>query len=598
MDKNRDACHSGDKKKEFLTDNASFALKYFFAAMLLYACFACSRHEAELLRKVETIVEQQPDSAFRLLNTILFPEDMSESLFHKHSLLMLQAKDKSDRNITADTIIFAAKDYFARKKNFPDAAAAAFYAGRVLYEQGKAEKAIDAYNEAERLAEQTDNYNLQGLIQGNLSILYRKHFSFDESIIRGKKAIEMYIKAQNHKNEISALIVIGDCFLLKNEIDSAFRYYNKSINLAYVHQIPELQAAARQNIGVAFRKTGEYSIAKKYLNEALTFKVDSIEKARIFMNLATVYSLENKLDSAKFYIKKSLNLNIREPALSGSIYFSLSKIEEKEGNYKEALKYFKQYTQYVANQVDNNKSKALLELNEKYDFEKLKTENRELKRKRQIMIVTLVFIGSLLVFSFYRKSVRRKNMVLELNQKIETLQNMATNYRTADENTRKIILQQYAIMKKATLFKNNINDVQANDGKYLLKKLNEIIFNFDSLYKIMNLTQDGLYNNIHNHYNLDELNFRVCCLLCEGFRNQEIAVILNLTANMVEKKRTAIRKEIGIPIRGNIKDFIYKDLLEKDDKNEKIAAKKSISDFRIFVILRELLFQKRKNSRR
>jgi tetratricopeptide (TPR) repeat protein len=572
-----------------------------FLPVLLFAGVSCSDTEKVLI-DVESIVELQPDSAFHLLNSILFPEDLSERMFHKHTLLLLMAKDKSYRDITGDTVIFAAKDYFARKKIFNDAAAAAFYAGRVLHEQDKAEKAIAAYLDAEQFAEQTVDYNLQGLIQGNLSMLYRKHLSPDESIIRGKRAIEMYKKAQNHKNEISSLILIGNCFLLKKDIDSAFRYYNKSINLADNHKISELQASARQNIGVAFREIKKYANAKKYLNEALTFKIDSVETARIFMNLSKVYSDENKLDSAKFYINKSLKLNIREVALSGSIYFTLSKIEEEEGNYNAALQYFKNYNEYVAQVVKENKSKALLEVNEKYDFEKLKNENIKLVINKQQTIIILcitIILASFSIFILCIEWIKSKKLVLELTQKIETLkkmaadyqskdekmaadyrsknekmatdyrsknEKMAADYRSKDEKIRNIILKQYDIMKKVALLETNSNYAKA-DSKYMLKKFNFIVYgnedvDFDSLYKVMNLARDGFYEKIHDQYAnlITDQEFRVCCFSCEDFSDNEISIILKMTVNMVRKRRTEIRKKLKITDSGNIHNFLVEHL--------------------------------------
>jgi tetratricopeptide (TPR) repeat protein len=598
--------------------------------VLLFAGVSCTDTE-KVLTNVESIVEQQPDSAFHLLNSILFPENLSERMYHKHTLLLLKAKDKSDRDITDDTLIFAAKNYFVRKKNFNDAATAAFYAGRVLHEQGDSEKTLAAYREAETLAENTDDYNLQGLIQGNLSILFHDQRIYKESISREKKAIEMYKKAQNHKNEISALILIGDCFLLENEIDSAFWYYNKSINLADDRKISELQANARQNISVAFWKTGEYPIAKRYLNEALTFnKVDSVEKARIFMNLSKVYTLENNTDSAKFYINKALDFNIRESALLKSSYLSLSEIAEQEGDYEAALQYFTQYNKYVANQVDENKSKALLELNEKYDFEKLKTmNNKRVIQQQSTTIVLFIIILSVSVLAFFChiKSVRNKKKFLKTKQEIEILKLMADKYSKATEEEieslkleaekqskdtkeeikslkleaekqAKATEEEIESLKSEHQKKDNFLAVkifggfkiiklisslitkQNPDQKELIKFLNRIIYGQDCpdweiLYQTINRLKNGFYDLIREQYNnLETMEFRVCCLSCEDFDDTGIAFILGLTTSMVQRKRSDARKKIDAPPYSNIHAFFIENLKEKGNFTE-LNTKKS-----------------------
>ena len=96
-------------------------------ALLLTICSCSEQKEVnDILLKVENIVEQQPDSALQLLNTVLFPENLNKAMYNKYYLLLLQAKDKSYKDITSDTVIFAVKNYYIRKKDFSNAAIAAF----------------------------------------------------------------------------------------------------------------------------------------------------------------------------------------------------------------------------------------------------------------------------------------------------------------------------------------------------------------------------------------------------------------------------------------------------------------------------------------
>jgi hypothetical protein len=68
-------------------------------AVSLFFC-ACSRQakDVNILSEAENIIEQQPDSALQLLNTVLFPEDLNKSRFNQYNLLLLRAKDKNEDN--------------------------------------------------------------------------------------------------------------------------------------------------------------------------------------------------------------------------------------------------------------------------------------------------------------------------------------------------------------------------------------------------------------------------------------------------------------------------------------------------------------------
>jgi tetratricopeptide (TPR) repeat protein len=303
--------------------------------------------------------------------------------------------------------------------------------------------------------------------------------------------------------------------------------------------------------------------------------VDSVEEARIFLNLAKVYTLENKLDSAKFYINKSLNFNIREQDLLRSIYFSLSKIAEKEGNINEALKYFKQYNKYVANQVD--KTKAFLELNEKYDFEKLKTENNKLvinQQRTAIISFIMILFASFAVFVFYWISRRNKKLFLESKQEIKTLQMMTEKYLMAaqeeienlklkhQQNDGLFALKVVEGLKITTLIDRLIRNTNPKKER-LIQQLNMFAYGQNSLdwtilYQAINEIKHGFYNLIYTKYqNLDVMEFRVCCLSCENYLDDtDIAFILGLSIYMVQRKRSDARKKMGTKTRNIYAFFI------------------------------------------
>ena len=124
---------------------------YLLINVLLLISYACSQQQGvnDILVQAENIVEQQPDSALQLLNSVLFPEDLDKSRFNKYNLLLLQAKDKDYKDITSDTIIFAVKNYYLQKKDNLNAAMAAYYCGRVWHERNNMNEAVKAYMEAE-----------------------------------------------------------------------------------------------------------------------------------------------------------------------------------------------------------------------------------------------------------------------------------------------------------------------------------------------------------------------------------------------------------------------------------------------------------------
>ena len=550
----------------------NYPFSYLLISLSLITAYSCSRQKGAnaIIVQAESIVEQQPDSALRLLNTVLFPEDLSKSLFNKYNLLLLEAKDKSYNDITSDTVIFAVKAYYAGKKDYPNAAKAAFYCGRVRHEQDNMDEAARAYMEADDIAGKTDNYNLKGLIQANLGILNYDHSSYDKAIELNKNAIAMYDKAKNYKNKIISLRTIGDCFLLNNKIDSAFQYYNESLILADSCKMTELQSDIKNSMGVAYREQASYKQAKKLFIEALALSNDSVEQARILLNIAQAYVHEDRTDSANFYFDKALAFSISDPALMRFSYLLRSKLAEKNDRYSEALNDYKEYYRYTAKVFDNEKNNKLLEVQGKYDYEKLKNAQNRLIIKQQsagiILFLSLLAAG-IVIYIFYRKSVRNKYLLAESEQKIESLQKTSDIFSKKNQGFHKVLLKQVGILKKTALLGIEFSQSQREEEKRILDRMNRIVYekntwDWDQLYQAMNEARNGLYERIRIKYpQLNEMEFRICCLTCEkNFPDKEIEKITGVDINSIHRMRPGLRKKLGMPERENFLDFFENEL--------------------------------------
>jgi DNA-binding NarL/FixJ family response regulator len=107
-----------------------------------------------------------------------------------------------------------------------------------------------------------------------------------------------------------------------------------------------------------------------------------------------------------------------------------------------------------------------------------------------------------------------------------------------------------------------LKDDEKQKGKKLLQKFNEVVYgertlDWDLLYKKMNTINNNSFDYIRNALpQLDELEFRICCLIYSDFKNTEIALALNYGVNTVQVKKSAIRKKLRITSYGNIRDYL------------------------------------------
>lgn len=547
--------------------------RFFILFLLLMPLFfSCSHHttkEDRMMNDAEKIVETYPDSAAGLLDSIK-PTRLNKKRYHRYMLLLLQAKDKSYQDITTDTAIFDTKNYYTHKHDLPNAAMAAYYCGRLRYEQKDYKKAMSQYLEAEKYAASIANVNLKALIQSAMGAVLSDQMLSAQALPRFRRAAKYFRQAGNEKNVMISYQLIGNSFLAKEQADSALFYFNKALRIAQKRKDIASIARIEQNIGILYKEVkGDNDMAKKNFFNAMQYMKGN-DYSRICLKLAGIYSNQNQKDSTEWYIQQSY-IHVQDKKdlyLMADIYMESAYIKEKEQNYKTALKNYKTYTDYVDSIYGQTKNAALLDMEKKYKLEQLTNKNMTLALEKQKIRfyssigIILSLVGLLF---YYRKYTLSKRQELEAEQKIYHLMDMARNFDEKEVSFRNVLLHQFNIIKKTATLKNYIHKEDKNSER-LLKKFNEIIYgeeklNWDILYKSINELHNGFFDRLREKYpDLNEDEFRVCCLTYTNFSSEEISIIMELRINTIQMKRSTIRKKLNIPPMGNIQHFLDESL--------------------------------------
>jgi hypothetical protein len=564
-----------DFKIEYTMTKISFFL--FFACICL-AFQSCNRNQKKveiLFNKVENIVEQQPDSALILLDSIQNPYELSKDQYAKYILLSVQAKDKAYQDIASDTLIFQSGDYFQKKNDQKNLALSEFYCARVLQSQEKFEEAMKTYLKAKERANKGKNVYLCGMSEFFIGELNYNKYLFDEAIIHYKNAFANFsLLEKKYKNQIAACSCIGNSYLLIDLPDSAFFYYNKGLELAKQCNDSIVQIDIIQNMGVAYLKVGNANQAKVLLKKALYLTKDSINKAKIYMNLAEVSLQENKKDSASYYTDLALGLSEDNNSLKSNIYKLLSEIEESSGNYQKSLDYHKQYSKYLASDFEEIENSNISDVQKKYDFELLQNANEKLVIQRLWIFIISILIITVISFFYYRNRTQNKEAMLTAKQQIYLLKEMVekrekdnhdsitmpkNNDDSDNKKLRDTLFKQLDIFKKISLLEAYLRDEEKEKGKEILKKVNDIIydsndqFDWELFYQPVNTLYDNFLLRLKNLYPaLDEDEILICCLSKIGLNNTEIALLTKKSnQNIIQKKKTVIRQKIGMTKQDN-----------------------------------------------
>ena len=143
---------------------------------------------------------------------------------------------------------------------------------------------------------------------------------------------------------------------------------------------------------------------------------------RIF-SLGDTYRYLKMYDSAYFYLNQAcLSPNIHT---ARSAYQALYYISQEEKDYKKAVEYSNKLWFYQDSIGKTDRNKALIEMQEKYDQQKIINENNlsQIKKDRiirnvLIALIILSFIIAITNYLYQRKIVSQKQEILEKEEKI------------------------------------------------------------------------------------------------------------------------------------------------------------------------------------
>jgi tetratricopeptide (TPR) repeat protein len=507
------------------------------AILLLFA--ACGQSDKEvvwLLGQAETAVEQNPDSALHYLYAVQNPEGLRKMRRMHYYLLLLQAKDKAGKDMSDDTIICAAKDYFLKEENFEKATLAAFYEGRVFTERKDTPRALQAFLDAGSMAEHITDAKRKGLIQYNTGwIYYTNYTEYHNAIVHLGKAVGYFQCSGDTAYRMETLKLQGTCFLLSEQPDSALLCQNKALEIAEARNDTANQAVIFHSISGIYWEKGDYPQAKIYAHRAR----DRGDSATIdaWLNMAYIHQGCHEYDSAAWYIRRIMSFCNPDSvsALSIATAYLTAKIAESKGEYREAMDYMNKYTALMDEMHKKQREQSIAGVREKYELALLEAEKQmlEIRTSRKIFRIALIIVVlCIIIYLLVIVCIRyRKHLV------------------KAKEKNRQLFYRQMALFKNKVLNKTNF---------------------WDELYAILNERHGGAMESLKKNLTEKDVTvgeFKICCFAFTSFSDKEIAACLQLSPDTVRSKKNDIRKKLGVSGRHSIKDFMTQKLRDAPDKD-------------------------------
>lgn len=559
--------------------------------LLLFATlFSCMRQEKPLpaeLSRAESVMWEHPDSALSILRSMPQSSLSSGKNYATWALLLAQARDKvygkrlpDSLNIpSSDELVQDAMDYFEKEDDLKRMAQAYYYKGQLLEDQKKLTEAIPLFLKSKDIMTRLDEPLFTYLICQSLGNTYRYQDLYEESLVQLKDAYQYALRSGNGERISYALSELGRTYVHINEMDSALFYFGKSLENAKRLGNLELEAMAMGELGFVYGKLRLYENALQYIRKEVDIKqeISCRELPQAYYGLGYVFFDAGQLDSSKVYFLKSLETD-NLYTIKGAYDF-LSKIEEEQNKYTDAIYYNKQYRIYSDSIYVLTHTYDLAELQARYDHERLLNIANSLQmEKLQILkIALLLIICLLIIILFYRIYIfKKERLLVSIKEKINVYEEkIKENELLIEKNNARIdslTLEQSKVVelnkinedlkKQNRLLHEQIEKRKQSLSSYFVKLGDQVPYFYrlkrirscphflkEEDWSVIRIWVNLQYNQYADRLEKDfpeftELDMQYCWLIKMGFTTSEIATCVAINSASSTKQKQRIKQRI------------------------------------------------------
>ena len=552
------------------------------AAVVLLSCSKADLETERTLADVASFIEERPDSALTILDTMDSFSLTTSALKARHSLLLAMARDKNYIDDTTDSIIAPAVSWYRRHGSADEKLLMNYYRGRIAMNAGDYETAMRWFADGSRFSEKARNKVWSGRLCNAKFQVYQHLFDSASAIDAALRSADYYAAA----GELS-------------------RYYDAINNVACVYEQLLDTANALHYLGILRDNWDDLDESQHSCYYAGMLSISSDKKPVLEQYLCDVNDEQviYWVIVAKSYFEignyeqasRALKMAEKYVGTQGLDYKWVNAlVQEATGEYRSAAK---SYREFIGANGNNNID--IFESDTKFVEERIAT-NRTINH--QLYIILIIVLSLMVSFLFgillwvRHSSLKKIHKMSEKAHKAETELLEKENRRLEEERIRAVReKEEYERMyneavsrielleriKKEPRLGKGVRDVV---DKYL-SVLNKFIaahvsktFDKDAKAELAALMgeQKDFLKSIGLAFSLSHPNFigylnkcrlndwekGCCCMFCIGLNNSEIADYLKRPS--FKNDLTTIRGKLKVERRTNIGIFLQKRMAEKD----------------------------------
>lgn len=437
-------------------------MKGLFALLTLFLLIQQNFAQQKLMDSLAKSIQQMPEDTNKVLKT------------NELSSITMATDPQKAYDIAVEALLLA------EKLDYKNGQALSYKTlGNTQYMQGALQEAITYYEKGLLLYEEINNKDGIANCENNLGLIYNEMGNYEKAMRHLIKALKMREETQDKKGIAKCLLNIGNIYLNQENLNEALQYYEKSLTIAksidlwievannhnnmgniYKRQkknkkaIDAFEEAAKifeqignlrgvmitdLNIGDVYLDAQEYDKALGAYDKALPIAEklsDQILIGLLHASKGSCLARMQRFGEAYDNLKKGLQIlqNVGARNDITKVYEAFSTYYEMQGDYKEALRSYKNFKILKDSIFTENQAKQVAKMRTLYESEKKEQENQLLRKenalkdaenqRKNIYIIASLLVLALvgvLTFVLYRNNKEKQKTNQLLKQQAEEL---------------------------------------------------------------------------------------------------------------------------------------------------------------------------------
>lgn len=561
------------------------------AAVLSLGIYQKRTHQINAsLLQIEQLMYERPDSAWKILQHMPSISQLRKEEQALHALLFTQAQYKNYIPVKSDSLLQIAEAYYRTSSDSLHKAWTLFYLAQYYRDSDEKEKALSYFQQANIASRNIENNQFKFLLNLHWANLLSDEDAENKGIEKYQTANKYAILLKDTLKQIDLFERWGWCYLLNGKYNQADSLFKEAMSLSMKTEIKFLEKNLLAQLATTAYLKKEYFLALNLINRSISLEKDSTELYPLWANKANIFLSMNQYDSVRTYLQKDIrNSTLYQKAGKQKIWYQY---EEKMNNLPKALEYSKRYAELLDTIYQKELSSKIIELQHKYDYSLIQSENKLLKIKRQRLYISLTAICmavlTVAVIFFYKRREEKRKLTEQMRSKDDLMKEMKLQLQ---EKTIGLHAAQEKIIEKETALDKELSQREKMRSEYSSKEAamrkeilrhSEIIRKMEQLNKMSQQDkiqsrsvvlseeeQDNLAEVINICYNnftdrlwkkfptLTKADISLCCLIKIGISNSNMLYLLDTNKVALKKRKNRLKHDkMGMDENDSLDEFI------------------------------------------